>query len=355
VNDEPSEATEAAEPVKAPGAVARLRTRGDGLVDQATTWVEERRGVVVPVDLAVDFYERDRDSFASVLGAAIALRLFLFFVPCVLVVTALLMLFVGHDGVKSLADNAGVTGSLATQVDQATTASKTTTFGLLVAGVWLTIWAGRSLTKVLAACSAGAWRQGGRRGRPTLRMAGAVTTMTFLLVLTAAFLNRVKDNQGIAVITTSWLLAVVIYAVGWFLVTATLPRGTSDPGALLPGAVVVGASLAGLQWFMQYYLPGKLDHVTALAGSVGASVAALGYMFLIGRVMASSLILDAVVFDRIGSISELVFALPVLNRIPRRFPSVARFFDLDRADPASDADADASVADADDPAPATTD
>ena len=222
-------------PVKAPGAVARLRTRGEGLADQATTWVDERRGVVVPVDLAVDFYEHD-DSFA-VLGAAIALRLFLFFVPCVLVVTALLMLFVGHDGVKSLADNAGVTGGLATQIDQATTASKTTTFGLLVAGVWLTVWAGRSLTKVLAACSAGAWRLGGRRGRPHLRMAGAVTTMTFLLVLTAAFLNRVKDNQGIAVITTSWMLAIVIYAVGWFLVTATLPRGTSDPGALLPGAV----------------------------------------------------------------------------------------------------------------------
>ena len=35
----------------------------------------------MPVDLAVQYYERDRDSFASVLGAAIALRLFLFFVP----------------------------------------------------------------------------------------------------------------------------------------------------------------------------------------------------------------------------------------------------------------------------------
>jgi len=351
VSDEPSEDTA---PAKAPGAVARLRTRGQGLADQATSWVDERRGEVVPVDLAVDFYERDRDSFAAVLGAAIALRLFLFFVPCVLVVTALLMLFVGHDGVKSLADNAGVTGSLATQVDQATTASTTTTFGLLVAGVWLTVWAGRSLTKVLAACSAGAWRLGGRRGRPTLRMAGAVTTMTFILVLTAALLNRVKDNQGIAVITTSWMLAIVVYAVGWFLVTATLPRGTSDPGALLPGAVLVGASLAGLQWFMQYYLPSRLDHVTALAGSVGASVAALGYMFLIGRVMASSLILDAAVFDRIGSISELVFALPVLNRIPRRFPSVARYFDLDRGDAPGDAVAvdDDGAAPAPPPAPA---
>ncbi len=347
MNDEPSEATE---PAKAPGRVARLRTRGQAVADRASSWVEDRRGEVMPVDLAVQFYERDRDSFASVLGAAIALRLFLFFVPVVLLITGLIMMVAGHDGVKSLADNAGVTGSLATQIDQATTTSKTTTYGLVLAGIWLTIWAGRSLTKVLAACSAGAWRLGGRQGRATLRMAGSVTTMTLLLLITAALLNRVKDNQGIAVITTSWLLAVVIYAVGWFLVTATLPRRTSDPGALLPGAVFVGGSLAALQWFMQYYLPSKLATTTALAGSVGASVAALGYMFLIGRVMASSLILDAVVFDRLGSISEVVFALPVLNRIPRRFPWVARYFDLDRDEPTGDSDADDPVA-ADDPAP----
>jgi uncharacterized BrkB/YihY/UPF0761 family membrane protein len=325
VSDEPSEST------KAPGAVARLRTRGQVKADQAQEWLEQRRGEVMPVDLAVQFYERDRDSFASVLGAAIALRLFLFFVPCVLFVTAVIMMFVGHDGVKQLAGQAGVTGNLAGQIDQATTTSKTTTLGLLVAGIWLAVWAGRSLTKVLAACSAGAWRMGGREGRATLRMAGAVTTMTFLLLVTAGALNRIKDSQGIAVITTSWILAAIVYGVGWFLVTASLPRRTTDPGALIPGAVVVGASIAALQWFMQYYLPSKLEHSTALAGSIGASVAALGYMFLIGRAMASSLILDAVVFDRLGSISELLFALPVLRRIPDRFPRVGRYFDLERA------------------------
>ena len=327
MSDEPSEATE---PVKAPGAVARLRTRGKVVVDRATSWVEDRRGEVMPVDLAVQFYERDRDSFASVLGAAIALRLFLFFVPVVLLITGLVMMIAGHDGVKSLADNAGVTGSLATQIDQATTTSKTTTYGLVLAGIWLTIWAGRSLTKVLAACSAGAWRLGGRQGRATLRMAGSVTTMTLLLLITAALLNRVKDNQGIAVITTSWLLAVVIYAVAGSSSPPRCPGARATPGRCCPGP--------GRGWrprrpaVVHAVLPAEQagDHDGAGRSASGPSVAALGYMFLIGRVMASSLILDAVVFDRIGSISELVFALPVLNRIPRRFPWVARYFDLER-------------------------
>ena len=43
--------------------------------------------------------------------------------------------------------------------------------------------------------------------------------------------------------------------------------------------------------------------------AIGAAVVTLGYMFLIGRVMASSFILDAVVYERIGSVSELVFGV----------------------------------------------
>ncbi|HEY6533303.1 MAG TPA: hypothetical protein VIY72_13420, partial [Acidimicrobiales bacterium] len=68
---------------------------------------------------------------------------------------------------------------------------------------------------------------------------------------------------------------------------------------------------------------------TALAGGLGVAVATLGYMFLVGRIMASSFILNAVIFDRIGTISELVFALPGLRRLPRRFPRISRYFDLD--------------------------
>jgi hypothetical protein len=65
-------------------------------------------------------------------------------------------------------------------------------------------------------------------------------------------------------------------------------------------------------------------------------------MFLIGRLMASSLILNATIWERLGSISTLVFSLPVLRRIPMRFPSVERFFDLDRSAPADEVEPDDS-------------
>jgi uncharacterized BrkB/YihY/UPF0761 family membrane protein len=325
----------AEEPTVEPGAdakqglVRRVRATGEQRAAQAKDWVERRRTEAMPVDLAVQYYERDRDSFASVLGAAIALRLFLFIVPTVLVVMSLILLIAGHDSVRSLAEGSGITGDLASQVDEATRTNTSTNLGLLVGGLWLTLWAGRSLTKVLAACSAGAWRMPGRQSKATIRMAAAVTTLVFLVIVTAAVLNRIKQEQGLAVVTTSWLAAGILYGVAWFLVSASLPRATRDPGALLPGAVLLGGAFSALSWFMQYYLPARLERSTALAGGLGVAVATLGYMFLIGRLMASSFIVNAVIYDRIGSVSDVVFSLPGLRYIPRRFPRVARYFDLE--------------------------
>lgn len=331
-----------AEPEQTPdkaGLVRRLKAHGERHTTAAKGWLDRRRSEVIPLDLAVQYYERDRDSFAAVLGAAVALRLFLFLVPTMVVAISVILLVGGHDSVSSIADNAGITGDLASQLDDATRASTSTAVGLLVGGLWLTLWAGRSLTKVLAACSAGAWRMSGREGRATVRMAGAVTTLLFLVVITAAVMNRIKRELGVAAVTTSWMAAGVLYGVAWFLVSATLPRRTRDPGALLPGAVLVGASFSALQWFMQYYLPGRVERSTALAGGLGVAVATLGYMFLVGRLMASSLILDAVVFDRFGTVSDFVFSLPGLRVLPRRFPVIARYFDLDHTRAAGVVDA----------------
>jgi hypothetical protein len=88
-----------------------------------------------------------------------------------------------------------------------------------------------------------------------------------------------------------------------------------------------------------------------MSGTLGVSVAALGYMFLIGRLMVSSLILDALVYDRIGSVSELLFALPGLRRLPVRFPRLARYFDLGHEGSSAAADGAGDEAGAGGPAP----
>ena len=283
------------------------------------------------MDLATAFYQRDRDQFAAVLGAAIALRLFLFMVPAVITGVGLITAVTGTAGADAFLEGASVTGSLAGEVSEAAAASRTTWLAIVLAGLPVSIWAGRNLAKVLAVCSGAAWQLGARDRRPTVRATGAVTALAFVILTVAALSNRVRSEFGIAVQTTSWVAAVALFALAWYAVLWALPRATRDPAALLPGAAMVGVVFGVLQWFMQFYLPSRLGRAQAVAGGTGVAVATLGGMFLIGRAMASSFILNAVVYERMGSIAGLVFGMPGLRRIPARFPVVARWFDLDDA------------------------
>ena len=122
------------------------------------SWVEEgprRRG---GFDLGLRLVERDRTALASVLGAAIALRLFLFVVPLVVALTGLVNVLGMPGVVRDILGQAKVGGSLAGEIESAATHSQRTGIGLLVTGGLLTIWAGRSLTSVLVAAASSAWR-----------------------------------------------------------------------------------------------------------------------------------------------------------------------------------------------------
>jgi hypothetical protein len=333
-----SEPTEEPEDAAPPSFIARQRERGEAATTKARDWFDIHREDT-SVDLAVLLYERDRETFASVLGSAIAMRLFLFFVPVVVFCVGIANLIAGSERLGRLIHSANVTGSVAKQIESSlNTAGGKGSWALVITGIFGSIWAGRSLTRVLAACSAGAWRMGGVGAKATLRMAGAVTSLLFVVIVVSSLINRFRTDSGFAVTTGSVVLAGVVYALAWFVVTWTLPRTTKDPGSLLPGAALFGVTMAVLQWFMQLYLPNKISRSSSTMGSIGFAVAVLGYLFFIGRIMAASFIVDAVMFEKLGSVSEVVFSLPVLRAIPRRSPKVRHFFDLPEPTDADDDD-----------------
>jgi hypothetical protein len=54
----------------------------------------------------------------------------------------------------------------------------------------------------------------------------------------------------------------------------------------------------------------------------------LGWFFILGRAVIIAMELNAAIYDRYGSISQVVFSLPVLRNLARRSPRVSRFFGL---------------------------
>ncbi len=71
------------------------------------------------VDVGLRIYQRDRDISGTVAGSAIAFRMFLFFVPLLLFVVGISG-FVSHlIDADDVNENAGLTGSLAAQIETA--------------------------------------------------------------------------------------------------------------------------------------------------------------------------------------------------------------------------------------------
>jgi uncharacterized BrkB/YihY/UPF0761 family membrane protein len=303
----------------------------------ATDLLERHRNRPL-VDLSMRFYERDRAAAGSVVSSAIAFRLFLFFVPMLLFVVGIFGLFANVVSSKDVSD-AGVTGTLAVQINTALSQPSSTRWIAIGAGLIGMLTTGRTLSKALAGASCLAW---GIPVRPkaSVRVVGGVIGLLVGMGVVIAVVSRIRQSLGLAVTGVSFVAVLAIYVVVAMVLASLLPRGTTDPGALLPGAVVVAVTLTALQVFSQFYLPDRFDRASQLYGAIGATIVTLGWFFFAGRALVLAMVLDAVIFERFGSITGFVFALPVLRELPRRWAWFRRYFDLEEATEVPDRAAD---------------
>ncbi|MET0146392.1 MAG: YhjD/YihY/BrkB family envelope integrity protein [Ilumatobacteraceae bacterium] len=279
------------------------------------------------VDVALRIYERDRETAGSVVGSALAFRLFLFFVPLLLFVVGLAGFLSAHVGSGDVAD-AGIAGNLAHQINDALTQPTSTRWIATIVGLFGMITTGRTLSKVMAVASCLSWQMP-VRAKASVRAIGGTVGLVVGVGVVSTIINKIRHELGIGAAGISFLGAVALYTVAWILLFVLLPRATADPGVLLPGALLVGLTLTGLQAVSQLYLPSRLSRASELYGAMGSVIVTLGWFFIVGRAIVLALSLNAVVFERFGSISTFVFGLPVLRILPRRWAWIRRFFQLD--------------------------
>jgi uncharacterized BrkB/YihY/UPF0761 family membrane protein len=162
-----------------------------------------------------------------------------------------------------------------------------------------------------------------------MKVIGGIVGLLVSLALVIAIVNRIRLSLGLAIAGMSFVVALLIYTAGFLTLTAMLPRPTKDLGALLPGAALMGLTVLGLQAVSQLYLPDKFSRASELYGAIGATVVTLGWFFIVGRVVVLGLVLDAVLFERFGSITQFVFGLPIVRILPRHSAFLRRRFGLD--------------------------
>ncbi len=280
------------------------------------------------IDAGFVVYERDRIAAGTVLGSAIAFRLFLFFVPCIVFGVGVMGALSGWVDAESITDTGRITGVLAQNVQSAQHQTTAAAVVSLLTGLVLMVSAGRSLAKSLVASSSLAWSATGKV-TARVRAIASITGLMLSLVLVTIINNRIIDQYGVAFAGLSFGASFVLYVVIFVVLMASLPRGTGDPGALIPGAAFVAVVVTGMQAVSQIYIPNRLSSASELYGGIGVAVVALGWLFIIGRTLSLSMSMNAALFDRFGSLSQAIFSLPILRLLPQRSTLIRNYFGLD--------------------------
>ena len=258
--------------------------------------------------------------------SAIAFRLFLFFVPLVLFLVGLAGFLARWVTAQVVTNTSSVSGGLAQQINTALSQSGRARWVSMFLGLIGIATTGRSLSKALVATSCLTWRLP-VTSKASMRVIGGVVGIIAGIGVISIIINRIRDHLGIGAAGLSFIGAMALYAVAWVVVSLMLPRGTSDPGALLPGAAIVAVTIASMQAVSQLYLPNKMSHASQLYGAIGTTIVTLGWFFIFGRAIVFGMVMNAVIYERFGSISQAFLSLPVVRILPKKIgmdPQVLR-------------------------------
>ena len=292
-----------------------------------TWWADIRRRRPI-AEFVGELADRDQEAQGSVLGSAVALRIFLFLVPASVVIVSLIVLL----DVTSLFDGDQLEKGYTTQdifqrargrerVERALAAPQRA--GPHRVGRPFARQGARRLLRGGVA-AAGLAVEGQGRGRARASPASCSSRSS-----PPPSSASIRDLGGAPAWALSWGTLVAITGVAWFFVLLTLPRAVNDPGALLPGAFAVGLVQGSVQAVLQAYTEGRVERTTDTYGDLAVTLAILGNLFILGRIMTASFVVTAVTYERFGSLSEAIFALPFVRRLPRRYPWLAEFFSLE--------------------------
>src|SRR5262249_40775361 len=151
--------------------------------------------------------------------------------------------------------------------------------------------------KVLRAAHFLAWNQPVERMRKSLSSALAA----FALIIAAVALigaeqwlrHRTEFGGGLlAVISVGAFIAL------WVVGSLWLPHGDAPWTALIPGAVFVGISLWLVHLTSVLFLAHRIKSASSMYGSLGVAVAILAWLYIIGRVLVGSAMLNATLWER---------------------------------------------------------
>ncbi len=289
------------EPDAGGSRVQRTRRRVEAAKDHAST-VAERVLAARPdtplIDTTFELYERDSGIAGGMLAGAIAFRLFLLIVPLLLMLVAGLGFLHVSGSERSTGSQLGLSGTLVSMMSTVGSNAARGRWITLLVGFGAAVLAIRTLIKSLRIVHNFAWgtRRKTAANRPIELVVGVGVVAVVVAYMVASQWVRSHTPGG------GFLISFVIgigAAVVWLLVEILMPRAHDAPWtALVPGAILVGVMTELLHAVTVFYFAGRVARMSQTYGPLGVAIVTLLWLYLLGRMMVSSAVLNAGVWDR---------------------------------------------------------
>ena len=273
--------------------VATARTKAQELHRRSLERIElesERRGWVASL---VHAYEADRNRGGGLLAGGLAYRIFLWELPAALVIVSVLGLTSSSSGrsPEEVAHDVGLSGALVTTVATAVREADRASWWLLILGIALTVWAGRSAVRALQIVCGIAWSD-----RTGLRHTTVASSLVFSGVALAVLaLQGVLTAlmHGVLGSVAGWVIGTLLVVAASVWVMTILPHGGRRWLAVLPGALFFAAAVRLLTMATVVYFVPKLGRIDDLYGGLAIAIVILLFLYLIARAFVGGEFINA--------------------------------------------------------------
>ena len=250
-----------------------------------------------PLDAALATIARDSEIGGPILAGALAYRLFVFALPLGFFLISGLGVLAQVLGVepRAAANTVGLAGLVTRQV--AGEADSSSSWWVALSSFLVLAYATRVLLRALAIVHGLAWDRSAAGVTVSRRALGVFSAAIVGQVALVAGVGAVRERTpagGVAVLAVS----VLGIAGLWLAVSLVLPRSTARWRDLVPGALLYGLGILGVQAFTVYLFGRLLESKSSTYGTLGAAAAILFALFLMGRVMVGSAVLNATLYER---------------------------------------------------------
>jgi uncharacterized BrkB/YihY/UPF0761 family membrane protein len=249
------------------------------------------------IDIALRVVRRDIEAGGTLLAGALAFRMFIWLLPCGLLLTALLGFTAAEaDSPGELTRRIGMSPLTSSVIGQVGAQAERGWYLTAMLGLIFLCGAGLALSRALDGIHARVRRTPiDRRLRPALARAARCNAAVLGIVVGNLATPVVGAAVGHPVLVIVMSSLVLYLGFGAVLLTVEWPPRWRR---VLPGAALIALGIEGLHLVAVLYLPGRMARASQLYGTLGVAAAILVWLALIARLVVLGQVLNAVLAER---------------------------------------------------------